>query len=645
MADHKAQSEVQTYPTAHFYQQALDCFNKGDYTSAQELASEAIGRDPSFVPAHQLLARIYLKLGQEEQARQVVTRREDLPGDESSFEWGLIAEEMGLLDDAMAVYLEYLRRFPHHHNTLYRLGLLYLDRGDRGKARSYLHSAVKVAPDFVPPLFELAQLYEDDGLLGLAKELYEKGLALQPENQQAQAALDLLEEKLSRARALPDVRIEPVAEAARALLRLFKGREDVYARQWIDSDGRVGYSPVYEPLTERAMENHIRGEITVGVYPLRADNTVHFMAVDVDINKNALARCSSNPHLEEHLIERVKADGKKIKAMFDFLGLPVYVESSGHKGCHLWLFFDEPMSAPIVRKFANSVLKRVGPPSPEIHWEVFPKQDSVREGQLGNLIKLPLGIHKKTGNRGLFIDPEGKVFADQVGYLCTIRPVSSDLFCGALERLTGDQDRERPTISLDELGQNYSHLTPVWERCKVIKALVEKAFATHHLTNSERVVLKCVFAHLGDQGKEFLHSVISLCLDYSREATQYQIEHTHRNPISCPRIRHHLSDLVSSVDCSCEFTLPEGGYPSPVLHLDADFTRGMSRFKAEKIDSLASHYVDLRQRFRQLKEELEKAEDEIQEFFTLMNTDTIMTSNWVLRKPPEDEEIRVELRG
>ena len=36
--------------------------------------------------------------------------------------------------------------------------------------------------------------------------------------------------------------------------------------------------------------------------------------------------------------------------------------------------------------------------------EVFPKQDEVNEGGFGNLLRLPLGVHRRTGQEGFFVD-------------------------------------------------------------------------------------------------------------------------------------------------------------------------------------------------------------------------------------------------
>src|SRR5204863_3692619 len=106
----------------------------------------------------------------------------------------------------------------------------------------------------------------------------------------------------------PPVDKEERARKRIALFRsLFRGREDVYARRWENDDGRSGYVPAaikdwkainrsrpedrkkvaqktrkFFPLTDAVIENHLRGDETIGVYPLLADETCWFLAADFD---------------------------------------------------------------------------------------------------------------------------------------------------------------------------------------------------------------------------------------------------------------------------------------------------------------------------------------------------------------------------
>lgn len=87
---------------------------------------------------------------------------------------------------------------------------------------------------------------------------------------------------------------------------LFRARKNLYVVRW-EKDGRSGYMPAYEvdwsnyqkhkaqggffkdykdkkhlPFDSLAIEKHITGKETCGIYPLLEDNTSFFIAVDFD---------------------------------------------------------------------------------------------------------------------------------------------------------------------------------------------------------------------------------------------------------------------------------------------------------------------------------------------------------------------------
>ena len=77
--------------------------------------------------------------------------------------------------------------------------------------------------------------------------------------------------------------------------RLFRGRDDVYALRWESArTGRSGYTPAtaegwsrqgpktYLPLGDEAVERHLLGRESIGVYPLLEDDTCWFLACDLD---------------------------------------------------------------------------------------------------------------------------------------------------------------------------------------------------------------------------------------------------------------------------------------------------------------------------------------------------------------------------
>jgi hypothetical protein len=102
---------------------------------------------------------------------------------------------------------------------------------------------------------------------------------------------------LSQASELVEVDSASSDEMEVALLRtLFGAREDVFAFRWEStSTGKSGWSPAvrggwsrsrakkdYRPLTDEVLLAHVRGEQTLGIYPLLADDTCTLLACDFD---------------------------------------------------------------------------------------------------------------------------------------------------------------------------------------------------------------------------------------------------------------------------------------------------------------------------------------------------------------------------
>lgn len=191
------------------------------------------------------------------------------------------------------------------------------------------------------------------------------------------------------------------SQAKIALFRsLFRGREDVFALRWESKNGKSGYSPVclhewdrrlcdkpkircaecknreFELISDATIGNHLSGKHTVGIYPLLTDETCWFLAMDFD-----------------------KADWRQdVKAFWqtcEEMHVPSAVERSrSGNGAHVWFFFDRPVSAELARKLGCVLLTRAMDKRHQIGLDsydrLFPSQDIMPKGGLGNLIALPL---------------------------------------------------------------------------------------------------------------------------------------------------------------------------------------------------------------------------------------------------------------
>ncbi len=138
----------------------------------------------------------------------------------------------------------------------------------------------------------------------------------------------------------------------RLFMSLFRGRDDLYAKRWENKDkGTSGYSPVclyqwqpgmcgkpkipcskcknrlYAPLDENVIEDHLKGKIVAGIYPMLPDEACHFLAMDFD-----------------------EADWQKdisvVRQACTTFNIPFAVERSrSGKGGHVWFFFENRLSA------------------------------------------------------------------------------------------------------------------------------------------------------------------------------------------------------------------------------------------------------------------------------------------------------------
>jgi hypothetical protein len=181
--------------------------------------------------------------------------------------------------------------------------------------------------------------------------------------------------------------------------------------------------------------------------------------------------------------------------------------------------------------------------------------------------------------------------------------------------------------------------------CNVINHLVNKAKDTHYLNNSERVTLLYTFGHLGQEGKEFLHKVISNCINYDYEYTEKKIRKMKSFPISCPKIREKHEDIALDLGCNCVFKIPPGGYPSPILHalrqpkawppqsLTAEsIITEEDNVIPEDINTKLKSYIELRKQLAGVEKSIQRIEADMGSYFDKAGTDSISTEYGVLER-------------
>lgn len=323
------------------------------------------------------------------------------------------------------------------------------------------------------------------------------------------------------------------------LLDRFRGREGVHARMWLDPDGGVGWGPVHQPFTPAVWRAHLDGAVTAGVYLVRADDHTSLLCFDLDLAPD---------HRAGDARVRAEADLRDVSVRLrDALrahGLDPVAEDSGYKGQHLWIFLASPTAAAEVRAFGLAVARTV-PRPPSVQIEVFPKQGRVGSG-LGNLVKLPLGIHLRTGRRSTLLDDDGAPLADPFARLRDLAP-------GTLPSLPPGPS-QHPTVGPPE---DDAALDAVLRGCPVLRTLAAEGSAGAALGHDAALVLVHTLGHLR-AGVELL-----------RELLPDTTVHRQRgSPMGCPKIRKRLPDLTLTVACRCRFPDRAGHHAHPVRHAD-----------------------------------------------------------------------------
>lgn len=155
-----------------------------------------------------------------------------------------------------------------------------------------------------------------------------------------------------------------VADEVQIMRRLFDGRRDIFGvgKGTVERSGTGTFS---EERWDALFEAHLRGDqnADLGIYLVRDDNTVTYALVDID---------EPDFNLAKEVAETMPTDA-------------AWVERSRSGNFHVFTFFDEPLEAYYARAVLRGVIIACGRPD----LELFPKQDGLREGMVGNYASIP----------------------------------------------------------------------------------------------------------------------------------------------------------------------------------------------------------------------------------------------------------------
>jgi superfamily II DNA or RNA helicase len=188
--------------------------------------------------------------------------------------------------------------------------------------------------------------------------------------------------------------------------RLFASRRDIYAVRWENArSGKAGWLPAvkggwrkgerhadrdYAPLTREVVRAHLAGETHIGLYPLLDGDLCSWLSADFD---GQAAMLDALAYLKAARTCSVPA--------------ALEVSRSGI-GAHAWVFFAAPVPAETARKLGSALLREAmavrGHLDLTSYDRLFPSQDVLPTGGVGNLIAAPLQGKVRRDGVTVFLD-------------------------------------------------------------------------------------------------------------------------------------------------------------------------------------------------------------------------------------------------
>lgn len=361
-------------------------------------------------------------------------------------------------------------------------------------------------------------------------------------------------------------------------INFFIGREDTYAIDNIFENSRNTVEQVMEPVNAEVIKRHFMGEITAATYVQRSNSTSKYMVMDIDISKKVLILHPYGSEEFKSYKENALDIVKNMESEIEKLGLKCYIEDTGHRGYHMWLFFGEWIPVRYIHMLADYIQKNIFPDEEDI--SIFGKTDEA--------------------------------------------------------------------------------INQVLSKCNLMRYLCQKAYKTGYLSHFERLSVLYVFGHMGDNGKEFVHTVMSYTLNYQYSITQRFISKIPAKPVSCIKLREQYKMITAEYGCNCNFRRTKNCYPSPVLHAikNADSEQGevtiptsrtITKEKErvvydeinihKKANAIAAKILEYKKQKRGIDKNIERLEDDLQNIFENAGIDCLeIEIGMLVRRKKENGE-------
>ena len=188
-----------------------------------------------------------------------------------------------------------------------------------------------------------------------------------------------------------------------------------------------GEAPSLEAETVR---RHLEGDLTIGVYAMSpATQRCKWIAMDGDYKDSLKHLCELQWELQQQKVEAALEQSRR--------------------GAHLWIFGEQPLLARQCRLLISSLAQKLGIPVKGAGTaegiEIFPKHDELKDGDFGNAIRGPLGIHRAISARFWFYGADYNL-DNQLAFLKRVTKLSEKQLGVLLQKLGKPSEGDRKEI-------------------------------------------------------------------------------------------------------------------------------------------------------------------------------------------------------
>ncbi|GAU78639.1 reverse transcriptase domain-containing protein [Fusibacter sp. 3D3] len=351
---------------------------------------------------------------------------------------------------------------------------------------------------------------------------------------------------------------EPDIEICQSIHKLFFQEQKNYFLGTY-TNGQREYKIVNKVMHFEDLRLLISKQGSVAIRLLKTTNDSSIFVLDIDIEKKVLLEFDGYEKVIEGLLRQALTYALSIQAILKSYNISAYIEFSGYKGYHVWIFLTKEMSPTLFWEHIRPLFLNIYKPK-GVQVEYLPKM--LYEDQ--ELIKVPYSYHEVTKLQATFITSEGISVTDHL--------FIDEICRNDIETINGvELSFEKSIIPIEEylvenpcqLSDFPDYITELFNQCKLMKRIVDKAFIHNYLNHFERNAILYTFGHCGQIGKRFVHFVISQCLNYNSTITENYLQKLQSFPVSCAKLKLRFSDLYG--ECSCDFSSYPLFYPSPVI--------------------------------------------------------------------------------